>query len=271
MVLQGTLTRDGLVRLPFEMDEFFRKTAAEAKMSPIAKSLDPDLESGYRRLREQLEREPLPVVIHGQSGDELRVVIGHDLFASLVATRTTDPRLPALLTSLANKDTSVIAPILQSIYQDLEKGAGNLMSHSVVCAATDAGLRLKMAHAQTSSSLLPEPFDNLMVTDEFCRRIGAGGSQANIPPPKSDVPVLFINGDLDDRTPLSLTQTAAKQFRHSQVIVVKNGGHELLPEERIQEMVTRYFSGDDPGESPTLPPRVFLSVSEAARPPQHPR
>lgn len=59
MVLQGTVTPDGLIRLPLQVDEFFRQTAEEAKSQAAAKGLDPDLVSAFRKVREELQRGPL--------------------------------------------------------------------------------------------------------------------------------------------------------------------------------------------------------------------
>ncbi|HZP17920.1 MAG TPA: alpha/beta fold hydrolase [Terriglobales bacterium] len=268
MVLQGTLTPDGLVRLPFEMDEFFRQTAAEQKPGAARNGLEPNLEWAFRTVRQAL-REPMPVSIRNRNGESTAVRLGSDVFAALVATHTTDPRLPALLTSLAHKDTSVIAPMLQAIYQDLEKGAGSMMAHSVVCTATESTNRLPVARAQVPKSLLGEPFDNAMVTDNFCQKIHVSHKTAAAPPPSGDIPVLFINGDLDDRTPLSLAKAAAKGFKRAQLFIVMNGGHELLPEPEIQTLIADYFADRELRNRPiALESRKFLTVEEAARPPR---
>jgi pimeloyl-ACP methyl ester carboxylesterase len=272
MLLQGTVTPDGLVRLPFEMDKFFRQTAEESKSQASAKGLDPDLVAAFSKARSELQRRPLAISIHAVSGSEITVTIGADTFAALVATRTTDPRLPALLTSLARGDKSVLAPILQSIYQDLEKGAGSLMAHSIACTATDSKLRLRIAKSEAPKSLLGEPFDNSTVSEGFCRQIHAGRFSKGTPAPTGEIPVLFITGDLDDRTPAQLVENARKGFTQSRVLLVRNGGHELLPELGVQKLVQDFFAGKDGGElNISLPPREFSTITEAAHPPSHPK
>ena len=272
MVLQGTVTPDGLVRLPFEMDKFFRQTAEESKSQASAKGLDPDVVSAFTKVRSELQRKPLTIPIKTRRGSEITVKIGPDLFAALAATRTIDPRLPALLTSLARGDKSVLAPILQSIYEDLEKGAGSLMAHSIACTATDSDARLRIAKSEVPRSLLGEPFDNSTVAEGFCRQIHVDRFSRSTPSPAGEMPVLFIGGDLDDRTPVQLAESARKGFGQSRLILVRNGGHELLPEEGVQKIVQDFFAGKN-GVEPniSLSAREFATITEAAHPPSHPR
>lgn len=193
---------------------------------------------------------------------------GPAMFAAMVATRTTDTHLPALLTSVSRTDTSVIALMLQSIYRDLEGGAGNMMAHSIPCSGTDPANRLRRARGQASKSLLPEPFDNRVVTDEFCRDILSPRRSKKAPALSGDMPVLFVTGDLDDRTPIETAQTALKGFRRGRSVIVRNGGHELLVEEQVRKLVASFFQGDEVAQTNiSLNQRTFMSVIEAAQPP----
>jgi pimeloyl-ACP methyl ester carboxylesterase len=271
-VLQGTVTPDGLVRLPSEMDAFFQRTAAEARPQAAAKGLDEDLAAAYRSVLQKLRSEPLPVPITASDGRKVTVEIGSAMFAALVATRTTDPRLPALLTSVNRRDASVIALILQSVYRDLESGAGNMMAHSAPCSGTDPANRPRLARQEASRSLLAEPFDNSVVTGEFCREIGSTKRIRNQPVVSGAMPVLFITGDLDDRTPVSLAKSAAKGFPQAQSIVVRNGGHELLVEPPVREQVLGFLrNGEIAKAEIVLTGPIFPSMAEAAQPPARPR
>lgn len=84
--------------------------------------------------------------------------------------------------------------------------------------------------------------------------------------------MLFINGELDDRTPVQLAESARKGFPHSRLVVVRNGGHELLPGKAVQKLVADFFAGADSEEvEVALAPRVFATIDESAHPPSHPR
>jgi pimeloyl-ACP methyl ester carboxylesterase len=271
-VFQGTVTPDGLVRFPVELDAFFRRTASDAQPQARAKGLVDDLESALRSAIKRLEHKPLSVPIETKKGNRLTVTIGPSMFRALVATRTADPNLPALLTSVARGETSVVALILQSIYRDLEGGAGSMMAHSMPCTATDGSHRLKFAGAQAPPSLVGEPFDNAVVSDAFCRQIHSYRRTRSTPIPSGDMPVLFIGGDLDDRTPVALAEAALRGFAHGRLVVAANGGHELLVDGQVQELVARFFAGvEDPQTRISLPPRTFSTVTEAAQPPRRPR
>ena len=146
-----------------------------------------------------------------------------------------------------------------------------MMAHTIPCTATDSKTRLKIAKAQAPESLLGEPFDNAMVADDLCRQIHSHRRIKNRPIPSGDMPVLFITGDLDDRTPIGLAESASKGFVHSRQVIVGNGGHELLPEEQVQRMVANFFAGKEGADAKiSFPRRTFSSITEAAQPPRHP-
>jgi pimeloyl-ACP methyl ester carboxylesterase len=90
--------------------------------------------------------------------------------------------------------------------------------------------------------------------------------------PSGEVPVLFITGDVDDRTPVSLAESALKGFPNGRSVVVRNGGHELLVEEPVRKVVADFVGGAEiTNVKIELPARTFQSVVEAARPPRRPR
>jgi hypothetical protein len=51
----------------------------------------------------------------------------------------------------------------------------------------------------------------------------------------------MISGSLDDRTPPDRAEAARKSFAASEHVIVRNGGHELLPEPKVQDVVVAFL------------------------------
>jgi hypothetical protein len=88
-------------------------------------------------------------------------------------------------------------------------------------------------------------------------------------PAQLTVPVLFMTGELDDRTPVGNDVALATEFANSIRLVVANGGHELLPDRAVQAVVVDFFAGRDVrGRVLQDEPPRFLSIAEAKQPPR---
>ncbi|MEM1140979.1 MAG: alpha/beta hydrolase [Pseudomonadota bacterium] len=84
-----------------------------------------------------------------------------------------------------------------------------------------------------------------------------------------DVPVLFVQGDIDFSTPIHNTIDLLHVFRQAQLITVKNGSHGALgaafaeQEEKITLLINQWFRGGDVNNAVIeLPPVVFSAVPE---------
>jgi pimeloyl-ACP methyl ester carboxylesterase len=123
-----------------------------------------------------------------------------------------------------------------------------------------------------AASIFGRAFDNFAADWEFCSALGAERALAprRLRSPLN-VPVLFITGDLDDRTPIGNDLILSREFRRPIRIRVANGGHELLPDRPVRELVTDFFLGRDIRDrSIRLAPPPFLSIEAAKLPPRRP-
>jgi len=121
-----------------------------------------------------------------------------------------------------------------------------------------------------SRSIFGPSFDNFAADPAFCDALG--GKRAIAPPrARSTIaaPVLFITGDLDDRTPVGNDVVLAKEFSNSVRLIVANGGHELLPDRDVRAVVADFFAGREVrGRVLKDNPPRFLSIDEAKQPPR---
>jgi pimeloyl-ACP methyl ester carboxylesterase len=166
--------------------------------------------------------------------------VGREAFDALVATRLGDRRLPALLTAANRGDVSLLAQWIEGLFQDLEKGSAPLMRAAVVCSAAEDPRTADAARREGATSLLGEPFDNLLQGESYCRVLGLPLA-AEGPRPRVTTPLLLISGSLDDRTPPARAEAARKTFAAGEHVIVRNGGHELLPEPRVQDLVVAFL------------------------------
>ncbi len=268
-VLQGFLA--STIRSPDADDRTFRAIAALVREQAFAKKLDADLEQSLHSFQRQLSQTPAEVTVHSVSGQEVRLRVGRDSFDALVATRLGDRRLPAMLTAANRGDRTILSQWIEGLFQDLEKGSAPLMRAAVVCSAAEDGRTAQAARREGATSLLGEPFDNLQQSESYCRALGlprpAKASRLRV-----TTPVLLISGSLDDRTPPARAEAARGSFADSEHVIVRNGGHELLPEPKVQEVVVAFLR-DRPlaGLPLELEPPDFPDIEAARRPPQRGR
>ena len=81
-------------------------------------------------------------------------------------------------------------------------------------------------------------------------------------PVKTEIPVLFLQGDWDINTPVENTLNIAKSFTHSKVLICEHGGHGTIegtarncPKEWVE--VLKFV---ETGELPTLPEKVTFPL-----------
>jgi pimeloyl-ACP methyl ester carboxylesterase len=272
LVLQGPMGFEHGARLPATLDAVLSRVSALAAVDSTARALVPDLRVALRDRLAALEQAPVRVVVRRSSGDSVHVVVGKEGLQALVAGRAADPRIPALLSSLAGGDTRVLAQLVAGIYNDLAAGGGSLFGRALYCSAPAPAARLQRAAAQATGSLTGAVFDNAPSTAEFCRALGItpGAPPARTSP--LDVSALLITGTLDDRTPVENVAEVETYFRNAQSLIVDNGGHELLPYDTVQAAVLEFFAtGAVRTMRLAVPPPNFPTIEQALQPPRRGR
>ncbi|HET9274440.1 MAG TPA: alpha/beta fold hydrolase [Gemmatimonadales bacterium] len=270
VVLQGILGPEDGVRLPSTMDSILARVSRAAARDSTARALVPDLSAAIGERVSALRYAPVQVTVPGAGADSVRLTIGAEGFLAIVTGRLGDPRLPALLASLRDGDTRLLGIFAGSTYRDLASGGGSLFGILMYCSATGSEGRFRRASLEAPGSLLGEVFDNLPTAPGFCRDVGLDPGRAeDLPAQLIPGPALLVSGSLDDRTPPANAERARVYFARSRTVLVENGGHELLPDERIQALVAGFFaSGRVPAGRLTFEPPRFLTLEEALLPPR---
>lgn len=268
VVLQGTMTPDDAIRTPAAMDSVLAAVSAAATADSVARALTPDLRGSVAELFRALEVAPVQVTVPGTRGDSVRLTVGRGGMEALIGGGLSDPRLPALVASLREGDTRVLARLAGDTYRDLAAGGGSVFGRTVYCSAPASEAREQLARRQAAASTLGELFDNVPQSSDFCRACGIASGERPRPIERPiRATVLLITGTLDDRTPAANAERARSWFTDGRTVIVENGGHELLPNEQVQALVTAFFAtGRAEQTRIVLPPWRFMSVAEALQP-----
>ncbi len=193
----------------------------------------------------RVDAEPVRVAWPGGTGV---AVIGRFDVEWVLAEALSDTRalkrLPAVLTRMAAGDFSVLAddPLLRALMEELRGGL--FVSPLRYCADCASGASSeRLARIETEARALPLgrtidwPFPEICAAFEH-PDLGDGFRA----PLRSDVPVLFVTGTLDCRTPVENADDLASGLTGAHRLVVEDAGHgDLLVPRAVGDAVTRFF------------------------------
>jgi pimeloyl-ACP methyl ester carboxylesterase len=147
------------------------------------------------------------------------------------------------------------------------------MARAINCATGASPARQARVTAEADWALLGLPFDDVMVSADYCDALDAADHDVQAWRPfSSDVPTLFISGSLDSNTPPAQAEEVRYGFARGVHLVVENGRHETLPVSAVQDAIVDFLGGADvAGRRINAGPVVFLSVEDAANQPCGPR
>ncbi|MEO1085376.1 MAG: alpha/beta hydrolase, partial [Acidobacteriota bacterium] len=229
---------------------------------PTAARATPDVLGAVERLLGRLEAEPVTVEVDGQ-----RVAIGAlDLKIALsraLSSSRTIADIPAELRRLEDGDWRRLAEealdhrqvgiYAMALMMDCSSGATPERWRRIGREARDPRNLLGDA---ILAPFYPEACDGagrLRLGDDFRG------------PLESDVPVLFISGTLDVRTPPGNVEELLPGFPNARHLVIENAGHESreLMSPELRDLLQAYLRGEAvESMTITLPEPIFRSVED---------
>ncbi len=270
VVLQGPTDADLEYHESMSRDALLSQIARFAVADRIVGPFSRNLVDRIQSLLDRTASLPLNAKIRRARGDSVVIPVGVDGLRGLIESHLTDPRLPAFVVTTWFGDTAILTRWVEGMYNDFSGGAGTLMARALNCSGRPSAERKAKVDRLASRSMLGKAFDNFASDPAFCDALGGEAApapeHARIP---LAAPVLFITGQLDDRTPPGNDAVLAREFARSVRLIVANGGHELLPYGPVREAVVDFFAGR-PVERRALrddPPR-FMSIDDAKKPPR---
>jgi pimeloyl-ACP methyl ester carboxylesterase len=143
------------------------------------------------------------------------------------------------------------------------QGIGSAMTFMMDCASGQTAARREQIQREAKGTLL-EDFFNLPFP-EVCEHWKAPDLGDEFRSPlRSDVPVLFISGTLDARTPVSNAEEYRKGFSNSTHIIIEGAVHSdplFLSSPKIQEGMIEFLRGQPVTTTKiSLPPMKFAPL-----------
>lgn len=253
-ILAGVEGPDHTVKLPSYWTRQLESLAGLIARDSVASREFPDLTALVDTVLRGLEREPAPVeFIAAHRRDTVRSLVSRFEVETETIDRLRDPgtmvTVPHLYRRMAAGDFSVVA--------DPSRTVGGLaaMPEAMDAASGISDERLFRFLREDESHLLGGGDD--LTNAYMAEALGVPDLGRSFREPvRSEIPVLFISGTLDGRTPPANAEEVLEGFPSGRHLVIENAGHSdplFLSSPRIRE-VMEAFLADEP--LPTLRIRV---------------
>ena len=229
-VLSGIEGPDQTLKLPSTVDEQLNAISRLVGSDPALARQIPNLAELAKRVLAAAERTPFTIsIVDAKSKQTAKVVLGRfDLeqqVIGMMGTREGLERLPGTLLALDRRELSspLVEQVARNVVEIRTGSIGSAMSYAMDCASSASEQRIsaigrEMGTASVGHLDFPIP--------EVC----PAWNVPELPPSErtlvhSDVPVLFISGTLDGRTPPRNVEEIREGFPNSTHILIEGAGH----------------------------------------------
>jgi pimeloyl-ACP methyl ester carboxylesterase len=223
-VLFPTEGLDQTFKLPSNVQANLERLGALVRSDPFYSTAMPDLLAAIRKLLEQLERQPVTVKI----APDVSVVVGKwDLqkrIADVMGSGSAMRQLPAAINAMLSGDFTDLGRWAYNYRRD---GALSAMAVTMDCASFASAARLERIRREAGNTTLAAsidfPFPDICEGMKLPRLDDSFRKSFH-----SDLPVLFITGEMDGRTPISNVEEVAAAFPNHQHLIVANAAHGIM-------------------------------------------
>lgn len=226
-VLAGVSGPDhALLKLPSTIQRQSAQIDALMKADANVNKLIPDFQGLIGQLLNQLEKKPVTVeVTNARTGQKATVTVGKWDLQFFAASRHTQSwgitGAPAFFYALSRGD---FTPLAQAALGFRRSAVGSMMAAAMVCASGASEERVRTISREATQAAFGNAIN--FPFPEVCAalpKIELGAAFRT--PIKSSVPVLFISGTLDGRTPVSNAEEVKKGFPNGHHLVIEGASH----------------------------------------------
>lgn len=266
-ILMNVEGPDQTWKLPGAVQRQLQQLHEAVDHDPKVSEAIPDVIQLLQQLRTQLAREPVSALLATTSAVGNRIVLGRlDLDNFLVESMASAADLagvPAALHQFAAGHWSILAESAMTNRRLVVEAMPLMMD----CASGASTARRKQmaAERRDPANILGEAI--LDLTDpRICRAAGNPDLGDDYRGPiVSDVPVLFVSGTLDVRTPPENVEEIRAGFRHGAHLVVQNAAHDgrelMSPEYR--DLLQAFLRGERVADAVIRLPAVRFKAIES--------
>jgi pimeloyl-ACP methyl ester carboxylesterase len=267
-ILAGTEGPDHTYKLPSNIQRHLEDLSAVVKADSALGKEIPDLLGLMRQVFDRLDQQPAVVSITDPlTRQPVKVTVNKFVLQRIVANNigtTVTAEFPALFynASKGNYDEAAYGWL-----NTTRESIGSAMSFMMDCASGQTGPRRERIAREAAGTLLGaamnDPFPDVCqdwmapdLGDEFRSPI------------RSKVPVLFISGTLDARTPIANAEEYRVGFPTSHHLIVEGAVHSdplFLSSPRIKDLMVEFMKGRPLSTTRiTLPPMKFTPLGSQA-------
>lgn len=275
-VLAGVEGMDDTLKLPSRVQANLERVGDIVAADPGWGRRIPDLAGLVARLAERLDRAPVAIAFPSEaagtgrpglvrlSGLDVRQLAG-----DLASRRRSMPELTALFGPAAVDDLTPLARVART---ELRSARLSAMALAMDCTSGVSPERLERVRREAPGSSVGTALD--FPFPDFCDVVGVPDlGPAFRAPVRSEVPVLFLSGTLDGRTPAANAEEVLTGFPNGAHVVVENVGHDhelLVGSPDIVATIVGYLSGYPPAARRLSLPPVELGSPDLVLPPVAP-
>lgn len=275
-VLAGIEGMDDTLKLPSRVQANLERVGELVAADPGWGERIPDLAGLVSRRAGRLDRSPVTVALPSEAAGDGRPRLvrlsGLDvrqLAGDLASRRRSIPEIPALFGPAAVDDFTPLARVARSALRSARLSA---MALAMDCASGVSPERLEMARREAPMTAVGTALD--FPFPDFCDAVGVPDLGAAFRAPvRSEVPVLFLSGTLDGRTPAANAEEVLAGFPRGVHVVVENTGHDhelLMGSPQIVATIVGFLMGETPAADRLPLPPVELGSPDVIPPPAAP-
>ena len=246
-ILAGIEGPDHTHKLPSNIQKHLEDLAALIKADPEIGKEIPDFLALMKSVFDRLDAQPETVeIVDPRTKQKVKVIVNKFVMQYIVANNigtTVTARFPALFYRASKGDFTNPAQVWLN---QTRSGIGSAMSYMMDCASGETAARRAVIDKEAKATLL-EDLANFPFPD-VCQEWKAPDlGDAFRAPLRSDVPVLFISGTLDARTPVSNAEEYRTGFTNSTHIIIDGAVHSdplFLSSPKIKDGMMEFLRGD---------------------------
>jgi len=268
-ILAGIEGPDHTYKLPANIQRHLEDLAALVKADPQIGKEIPDLLGLMKSVFDQLDAQPQTVEITDRrTQQKVRVIVNKFVMQYIVANNigtTITANFPAFFYRASKGDFTNLAQVWLNISR---QGIPSAMTFMMDCASGQTAARRELIAREAKDTLLEDlsnfPFPGV------CEEWNAPDLGDEFRSPlKSNVPVLFISGTLDARTPVSNAEEYLKGFTNGTHLIIDGAVHSdplFLSSPKIKDGMMEFMRGQKVTVTRTAaPPMKFAPLVSLSR------
>jgi pimeloyl-ACP methyl ester carboxylesterase len=263
-ILAGVEGSDSMLKSPSDVQQHLADIDRLVRADANLNKQIPDFLGLMRTVLDRLEKEPVTVeATDPKTKQKVEVVINKYVLQLLTASAIgTDviTAFPRLYLAASKGDFSEIAPQWLNLSRS---SIGSAMAFMMDCSSGASVERHRRIQREARETLLENAAD--IVFPDVCDAWGNPDLGRSFRAPvKSNIPVLFISGTLDGRTPVSNAEEVRKAFPNSKHLIIEGAWHSdplFLSSPKIKDVMLEFMRGVPVSTTRiTLPPLKFAPL-----------